>query len=178
MLGAWRTRYRGLGNGDPVSGTDRTGHDFRYVLSHPVDARGTLSGGERFQDIHELKNLLARQPRKLATNLLRQFTLYATGTPMRFSDRIEIAKILDVCHDQGYRVRDLLYAFIERPHFPWLPRKVATGNQTARHEKTTWLPGHLSRHPRLRPSPGPASCRGGRSCVAQASRSRYQRWNA
>ncbi|MEE3368103.1 MAG: DUF1588 domain-containing protein [Planctomycetota bacterium] len=117
VLGAWRTRYRGLGKGDPVTGIDRTGHDFRYVLSHPVDASGTLSGGERFQDIHGLKKILASQPRKLANNLLQQFTLYATGTPTRFSDRTEITRILDACRDQGYRVKDLLYAFIESPIF-------------------------------------------------------------
>ena len=117
VLGAWRTRYRGLGKGDPVTGIDRTGHDFRYVISHPVDASGTLAGGDRFQDIHGLKTILTRQPRQLAKNLLQQFTVYATGTPIRFSDRAEIARILDACRDQGYRVGDLLYALIQSPIF-------------------------------------------------------------
>ena len=121
VLGAWRTRYRGLGKGDPVTGIDRTGHDFRYVISHPVDASGTLTEGSRFRDIHGLKTILTRQPRQLAKNLLQQFTVYATGTPIRFSDRTEIANILDSCRDQGYRVGDLLYALIESPIFLGYP---------------------------------------------------------
>ena len=117
VLGAWRTRYRGLGEGSTVTGIDRTGHDFRYAISHAVDASGTLIDGSHFKDIHGLKTILTSQPRQLAKNLLHQFTVYATGTPIRFSDRTEIARILDTCRDRGYRARDLLYAFIESPVF-------------------------------------------------------------
>jgi hypothetical protein len=113
VLGGWRTRYRGLENGERVSGIDRTGHDFSYTLAGTVDASGRLPDGRRFNDINELKKLLAANPRQLARNLLHQFTLYATGTPVRFSDRDEIEAILDACAKDQYRLRDLLIALTQ-----------------------------------------------------------------
>jgi len=113
VLGGWRTHYRGIEQGESVTGIDRAGHDFAYTLTEPVDASGQLLDGRRFQDIHQLKALLASNPRQLAGNLLHQFTLYATGTPVRFSDRAEIESILDACESDGYRVRDLIHSLVQ-----------------------------------------------------------------
>ena len=113
VLGGWRTRYRGVEQGERVSGIDRAGHDFAYTLTEPVDASGQLLDGRSFRDIHTLKTLLASNPRQLARNLLRQFTLYATGTPVRFSDRMEIESMLDACESDGYRIRDLIHSLVQ-----------------------------------------------------------------
>ncbi len=113
VLGGWRTRYRGIEQGESVTGIDRAGHDFAYTLAEPVDASGQLLDGRRFRDIHDLKTVLASNPRQLARNLLHQFTLYATGTPVRFSDRSEIESILDACESDGYRVRDLMHSLVQ-----------------------------------------------------------------
>jgi len=113
VAGAWRTRYRGLSEGERVAGIDPAGHDFAYTFAAPVDASGRLLDGTRFQNVRDLKAILAANPRQLARNLLHQFTVYATGTPVRFADRPEIETILDRCAPQGYRVRDLLEAFVE-----------------------------------------------------------------
>lgn len=113
VLGGWRTRYRGVEQGESVTGIDRAGHDFAYTLAEPVDASGQLLDGRGFRDIHELKALLASNARQLARNLLNQFTLYATGTPIRFSDRAEIESILDACESDGYRVRDLIHSLVQ-----------------------------------------------------------------
>ncbi len=113
ILGGWRTRYRGLEAGERITGIDRAGHDFAYALAEPVDASGQLLDGRRFQDIHELKAILAGNPRQLARSLLHQFTLYATGTPVRFADRAEIESILDACEADGYRIRDLVHALVQ-----------------------------------------------------------------
>ncbi len=117
ILGSWRTRYRGLDAGEHIAGIDRAGHDFTYALAEPVDASGQLLDGRRFRDIHELKAILAGNPRQLARNLLHQFTLYATGTPLRFADRAEIESILDACEADGYRVRDLVHALVQSTVF-------------------------------------------------------------
>lgn len=124
IFGGWRTRYRGVEQGERITGIDRAGHDFVYTVAEPVDAAGQLRDGRRFQNIRELKAILASNPRQLARNLLHQFTLYATGTPVRFADRVEIEALLDGCAADGYRVRDLLHALVrnriflgsERPH--------------------------------------------------------------
>jgi hypothetical protein len=117
ILGGWRTRYRGTEAGDRITGIDRAGHDFAYALSDAVDPSGRLLDGRSFRDIHELKVILAGDSRQLARNILYQFTLYATGTPVRFSDREEIELILDACAPDGYRIRDLLHALVRSRTF-------------------------------------------------------------
>lgn len=113
ILGSWRTRYRGMEEGEPVTGIDRAGHDFSYTLAGPVDASGKLLDGRAFRDIRELKAIFAEQPRQLARNLLHQFTVYATGSPVRFSDRPEVEAILDAHAATGFRVRDLMVSLVQ-----------------------------------------------------------------
>ncbi|MGY8643719.1 MAG: DUF1588 domain-containing protein [Verrucomicrobiales bacterium] len=117
ILGGWRTRYRGMEEGEKVTGIDRAGHDFAYTLASNVDASGKLLDGTSFQNIRDLKSVLAANPRQLARNLLHQFTLYATGTPVRFSDRPEIEAMLDACAGEDYRVRDLIVALVQSKIF-------------------------------------------------------------
>ena len=56
---------------------------------------------------------LAANPRQLARNLVQQFTVYATGTPVRFGDRSDIESLLDANAASGYRVRNLLHSLVE-----------------------------------------------------------------
>ncbi|MBI4904503.1 MAG: DUF1592 domain-containing protein [Acidobacteria bacterium] len=113
ILGAWRTRYRGVAEGERVSGIDHTGHDYAYTIAGAVDAHGAFADGRPFQDVRDLKKALAARPRVLARNLLHQFTVYATGTPVRFSDRPEIEAMLDKCAPGDYRVGDLLHTLTQ-----------------------------------------------------------------
>lgn len=113
VLGGWRTRYRGSEEGERVTGIDRAGHDFSYTLAAPVDAGGKLLDGRSFKDVNDLKAILAADSRQLARNLLHQFTVYSTGTPVRYSDRPEIESMLDSCAKDGFRVRDLLLALVQ-----------------------------------------------------------------
>lgn len=117
ILGGWRPRYRGLELGDKVTGIDRAGHDYSYTLADVVDASGKLRDGRAFKDVRELKAHFAADDRQLARNLLHQFVLYATGTPVRFADRTKIEAILDACAQDQYRIRDLLHGFIQSPLF-------------------------------------------------------------
>ncbi|MBI1313979.1 DUF1592 domain-containing protein [bacterium] len=121
VFGHWRTRYRSLAGDEMVTGIDRAGHDFAYALTSPVDASGHLRDGRKFQNIDDLKSLLTADPRQLARNLLHQFTVYSTGTPVRFSDRQVIEAILDKCQTNGYRVRDLLHGLVQSPVFAGRP---------------------------------------------------------
>ena len=121
VMGAWRDRYRGMEKGHKITGIDRAGHQFEYRVAQPVDAFGQLRTGETFEDIRDLKKIFAARPRQLARNLLYQFTLYATGTSVRFSDRRDIVGILDQCQPDGYRVRDLLHGLIQSRIFLGFP---------------------------------------------------------
>ena len=121
ICGGWRDRYRGLEEGEAVTGIDRAGHDFAYRLAAPIDPSGILPDGRGFADIAALKALLAAEERQLARNLLHQFTAYATGAPVRFADRAEIEAILDASAAAGYRVGDLLRGFVTSRMFRGLP---------------------------------------------------------
>lgn len=117
ILGGRRERYRGLEEGERVTGIDRAGHDYAYTLAGPVDPSGRLADGRPFRDIRDLKALLAADSRQLGRNLLHQFTVYATGTPVRFSDRPGIESLLDSCAADGYRAGDLLRELVASPIF-------------------------------------------------------------
>ena len=117
ILGGWRTRYRGIEEGERITGIDRAGHDFSYTLAANVDPSGKLIDGRTFSDVHALKAILAANPRQLARNLLHQFTVFATGTTVRYSDRREIESLLDACEKDGYRVRDLVLALVQSQIF-------------------------------------------------------------
>jgi hypothetical protein len=122
ILGAWRTRYRGTSDGERITGIDRAGHDFAFTLAGKVDASGQLADGRQFTNIHDLKAIFVANPRQPARNLLHQFTLYATGTPVQFSDRRDIEAMLDACANDGYRVRDLVHALVQSPIFLGKPK--------------------------------------------------------
>ena len=113
ILGGWRSRYRGLEQGETVAGIDRAGHDFAYTLAEPVDPSGQLRDGRKFANIHELKAILSSNQRQLARNLLQLLTLYSTGTPVRFADRDEIESMLDACEKNHFRVRELIHAIVQ-----------------------------------------------------------------
>lgn len=115
--GHWRTHYRGTAEGETVKGIDHTGHDFTYTIAGAVDPSGTLVDGRTFRNISDLKAIFASNPRQLARNFLQQLTVYATGTPVRFSDRVEIEKMLDSCEGNGYRARDLIHALVRSKIF-------------------------------------------------------------
>jgi hypothetical protein len=113
VMGGWRTRYRSLQQGDEVTGIDRAGHEYSYRVAAAIDTSGQTHDGHHFRDVEDLKEIFSREPRQLARNLVCRMLAYATGTPMRFSDRREIEQILDDCHDDGYRVRDLMHGLIQ-----------------------------------------------------------------
>ena len=112
VMGAWRDRYRSLSKGEKITGIDRAGHNYTYFAGKAVDASGKLHDGGEFDDIYGLKQNFRKRPRQLARNFLYQLTAYATGTPVRFSDRAEIEVILDQCKDDGYRARDLMHGLV------------------------------------------------------------------
>ena len=128
VCGGERSRVRGLApvgspadTPDLVTGIDRAGHDFAYRLGAAIDPRGTLADGTACEDIRELKAALGRRPRQLARNLLLRWTAYATGAPLRFSDRPHLEAILDGAEPEGFPVRGLLRLFVSSPIFTGTP---------------------------------------------------------
>ncbi|MEW6306695.1 MAG: DUF1592 domain-containing protein [Verrucomicrobiota bacterium] len=117
VLGGWRDHYRALGDGEKVPGFGKNGQPFDFHQAQAVDASGELPDGRKFQNIRDLKRLLLEDERQLARNLAQQFTVYATGSAIRFGDRPEIEHLLDQAQARQYGVRSLILALTESPLF-------------------------------------------------------------
>jgi hypothetical protein len=118
VMGGWRDRYRASaedGETEPGFGKNGWPLSFRYAL--PVDASGQLPDGRSFQDIRDFKRLLLADEPQIARNLARQLTVYATGAPIRFSDRAAIEGILQGAQSRHYGVRTLIHQIVESELF-------------------------------------------------------------
>jgi hypothetical protein len=117
VMGAWRERYRSVGQGDPVAGIGHNGNRFHFGLGPEVDPSGELPDGERFEDVRDLKQCLLKNEVQLARNLAQQLTIYATGAPIRYSDRPKIEKLLAQARSNGYGVRTIIHQLVESDLF-------------------------------------------------------------
>ncbi len=117
VMGGWRDRYRSVAEGDPVKGAGHNGNKFHFSLGPKVDPTGELPNGEKFDDVRQLKACLVKDDQQLARNLVQQLTVYATGAPIRYSDRPEIEKILAKTKESGYGVKDIIHELIQSDLF-------------------------------------------------------------
>ena len=76
-----------------------------------------MPDGRPFADVREFKRLLLEDEAQIARNLVGQLVVYATGAPVRFSDRAEVEAILVRTRGSGYGVRTLLHEVVRSPLF-------------------------------------------------------------
>jgi len=117
VMGGWRERYRAEGQGTPAKGIAKSGQKFEFHYALPVDASGELADGRKFRDVRELKQLLLENERQIARNLAKQLAVYATGAPVRFSDRAQIEAALDRASSSHYGVRSLIHEVVQSELF-------------------------------------------------------------
>ncbi len=118
VMGAWRARYRATATDtSPTPGFGKNGWPFAFHDALPVDASGQLADGRAFQDVRDFKRLLLQDETQLARNLAKQLSIFATGAPVRFSDRAKIEAIVQQAKASQYGARSLLEALIESELF-------------------------------------------------------------
>ncbi len=118
IMGGWRERYRAVKEDiAPEQGIGMDGQRFAFYYALPVDCSGELPDGRAFQDVRELKRLLLEDQESIARNVVRQLAVYATGAPVRFSDREEVEKILARAKDGDYGVRSLVRELVRSEMF-------------------------------------------------------------
>lgn len=120
VMGGYRERYRAVSEKvPPVKGHGMNGQAFKFHYALPVDAAGELPDGQPFKDVRGLKKLILQDDgdTAIARNLAKQLTIYATGAPVRFSDRKEIETILDETKPGQYGVRSLVHAIVQSELF-------------------------------------------------------------
>ena len=118
VMGARRARYRAVAeNVKPETGYGLNGQAFAFHYGLPVDSTGELPDGRNFRDITEFKRLLMSDEASVARNLARQLVVFATGAPVRFSDRAELERILQRASARQYGVRTLVEEIVRSELF-------------------------------------------------------------
>jgi hypothetical protein len=118
VMGGWRDRYRAVSDGvEPEPGIGMNGQRYAFHYALPVDCSGQLPDGRAFDDVRQLKQLLLEDEPAIARNLARQLAVYATGAPVRFSDRNEIERILERAAADQYGVRRIVMEIVQSDLF-------------------------------------------------------------
>ena len=118
VMGGWRDRYRGDAKDKiPELGQGKNGWPFDFHYALPVESQGQLPDGRKFNDVREFKQLILQDEPQIARNLTRQLVVYATGAPIRFSDRAAVEQILEQTKADQYGVRSLVHAIVESDLF-------------------------------------------------------------
>jgi hypothetical protein len=116
VLGAYRERYRSLGQGEKVTTLFRN-KPKKYKLGLPVDASGEIADGRKFHDIRDYKQLLLTDEAQLARNLVQRLVTFSTGAPVQFADRRDVEEIVSRLKMNQYGVRSLLHEVVESRMF-------------------------------------------------------------
>jgi len=118
VMGGWRDRYRASSlDAAPELGFGKNGWPFAFHLALPVDPSGQLEDGRAFKDVREFKQLLLKDEVQIARNLARQLSVFATGAPVRFSERGKIEEILQATKARDYGVRSLVREIVQSELF-------------------------------------------------------------
>jgi hypothetical protein len=118
VMGARRDRYRAVAeNVKPVPGYGLNGQAFAFHYGLPVDSTGELPDGRAFHDVKDFKRLLRGEEVPVARNLARQLVVFATGAPVRFSDRAELEQIMQRARTRQYGVRTLVEEIVRSELF-------------------------------------------------------------
>ncbi len=118
VLGGYRDRYRAAANDvAPEIGFGKNGWPFAFHYALPVDPSGQLADGRAFKDVRDFKKLVLTQEAQIARNLVRQLSVFATGAPVRFSDRATIDQILAATKSSQYGVRSIVDQIIQSDLF-------------------------------------------------------------
>jgi len=114
VIGGFRDRYRSLTTGDKQATFQfASGWDPRVRLNQSVDPSGQLATGESFQNLVDFQSLVLKKPEALATNMISQLLMYATGSEPHYSDRREIIHILSQTKESNYGIRSLIDAIVQ-----------------------------------------------------------------
>jgi mono/diheme cytochrome c family protein len=118
VMGGWRDRYRAAAedrSAEPGIGMNGWRYTFHHAL--PVDSAGELPDGRAFKDVRQFKRLLLTDQKNLARSFTRQLVVYATGAPVRFSDRPRIESILQSAKATNYGIRSLVHGIVQSDLF-------------------------------------------------------------
>ncbi len=118
VIGGQRKRYRSIGEGDP----GERGNIDQYIgigfkLGPQVDSSGVLPDGRQFDGIRKYQELLVADEAVLLKNMAQQFAIYATGRDIAFSDRDQLAAIVQKTKDAKGGLRTVIHELVQSELF-------------------------------------------------------------
>lgn len=118
VIGGWRENYRSLGEDFPRPEEDGTnGRRVQWRVGPEVDAGGETREGREFSDWQDFQRLIIEDADQFAAAFTAKLATFASGREMGFSDRREIAAIIDRTRAGGHRFRDILDELVVSPLF-------------------------------------------------------------
>lgn len=116
VIGGWRDHYRM----PKYTGTTITLARFgnRRVARGPAVEKGyTMPDGREFADIDAYKELLLSDKDRIVLALLANLLTYATGAPVQFADRDDLAEIVSKERSANFGLRGLVHALVQSRPF-------------------------------------------------------------
>ena len=116
VMGGWRDFYRRASSTGYVIKLTRFGG--RPVhRGPPVDSGYTMPDGRAFADITAYKTLLLEDKDRIVTALAAKLLTYATGAPVQFADRDDLAANVAELRAKNYGLRSLVHAIVQSRPF-------------------------------------------------------------
>ncbi|MEC5125256.1 DUF1592 domain-containing protein [Verrucomicrobiales bacterium BCK34] len=98
-VGNWRTKYGTVKN------------------AAKIDPSGITPDGTEFKDISSWKNIYVNRRDLLTEGFAKQLITYATGAPVRYSDRDAIKKIVKNTKEKGYGMKSIIHEVVASEAF-------------------------------------------------------------
>lgn len=118
VMGAWRSRYRAsLEHGEKGVDLQFNGKPAQYKIGLDVDSAGQLPDGSEFADINGFREQLRSRKKHIARNLLEQFIVYSTGTPVGFADQALVDDIMESLAGKDFGIRSMIHKVVQSDLF-------------------------------------------------------------
>ena len=115
VMGAYREKYRSMSIGKRKTITKGVIlYDFKEGL--PVDATGEFDGN-KFSNIQDFKNILLKNKRQIARNIVNRLVTQSTGAVPGFSDRRVIEQLLDASEKENFKLKSIIGRVLMSPMF-------------------------------------------------------------
>ena len=114
-IGGWREKYRFAGWRRDAEELTINGR--KLYLDMKIDPSDVMSGGERFENVDQFKQLLLRDKPQLARALASKLITYATGRAPQASDRDSVEAIVAKIGPSDYGLRSLVHEIVQSEIF-------------------------------------------------------------
>ena len=116
VMGGWRDFYRmPKSTGALITLTRFNGR--RVHRGPAVESGYTMPDGRAFADITAYKALLLDDKERIVSALATNLLTYATGAPVQFADRDDLAAIVADVRAKNFGLRSLIHAVVESRPF-------------------------------------------------------------